>query len=101
MVDEKSSGFVYCVSMTGTTGMQDKFNDEVIQNLKRTYRLIKNNKMLVGFGISNQTDIARTAPYCDGIIIGSAIIKSLMDNKPGSYKSTLNLVSTLSQSCNQ
>jgi len=98
-IDEKSSGFIYCVSMTGTTGVRDKFNDDVIQNLKRTYGLIKKNKMLVGFGVTNQTDIARIAPYCDGVIVGSAIIKSLMQDQTNFFKNTMDLVEKLSRSC--
>jgi tryptophan synthase alpha chain len=100
-IDQKSAGFVYCVSMTGTTGIKDKFNAIVIQNLNRTYKLIKKNKMLVGFGISSPNDISRFSPYCDGVIIGIAVIKSLMDTKLESYKPTLDMVSNLSHACNQ
>ena len=100
-IDQKSTGFVYCVSMTGTTGVRDKFDGTAIENLNRTYKLIKKNKMLVGFGISTPKDISRFSPHCDGVITGSAIIKSLMDNKDKSYRSTLDLVSNLSRACNQ
>jgi tryptophan synthase alpha chain len=100
-IDQKSAGFVYCVSMTGTTGIRKKFDTMAIQNLNRTYKLIKKNKMLVGFGISSPKDITQFSPYCDGIIIGSAVIKSLMDYKQASYKSTLDLVTNLSHACSQ
>jgi tryptophan synthase alpha chain len=77
-IDQKSTGFVYCVSMTGTTGVRDKFDAIAIQNLNRTYKLIKKNKMLVGFGISSPKDITRFSSYCDGLIIGSAVIGDLI-----------------------
>jgi len=100
-IDRKSSGFVYCVSMIGTTGIREKFDSMALRNLNRTYKLVKKNKMLVGFGISSPEDITRFAPYCDGVIIGSAVIKSLIDYKQASYKSTLDLVSNLSHACSQ
>jgi tryptophan synthase alpha chain len=90
-IDEKSSGFVYCVSVVGTTGMRDTFNDDVLKNLERTYKTIKKNKMLIGFGIKSGTDIKRFAPYCDGVIVGSAVIKSL-GNDSNSLNNTQKLI---------
>jgi tryptophan synthase alpha chain len=91
-IDELTEGFVYYVSMTGTTGKQVKHSDEILNPLKKTYSLITKNKMLVGFGISNPDDVKTFAPYCSGVIVGSAVIKSLMNDDK---KSTLNLVSDL------
>lgn len=93
-IDGLSEGFVYYVSMTGTTGKQVKHSDEILNPLKKTYSLIKKNKMLIGFGISNPDDVKTFAPYCSGVIVGSAVIKSLMENNK---KSTLKLVSDLKE----
>ncbi|HSP87746.1 MAG TPA: tryptophan synthase subunit alpha [Ignavibacteriaceae bacterium] len=91
-IDKKSSGFVYCVSVSGTTGLQNA--NKSIEFIKRNQKLVTKNKMLVGFGISNKEDVKRYIPYCDGVIVGSAIIKSLMsDNK--NYHQTLTLVREL------
>jgi tryptophan synthase alpha chain len=98
-IDKKSSGFVYCVSVTGTTGIRKSFEDETISSLKRTYSLIKKNKMLVGFGISNPKNIIEISPYCDGIIIGSAIIKKIMEDNSPSYKRTLEFINELKSAC--
>ncbi|MCX6149450.1 MAG: tryptophan synthase subunit alpha [Ignavibacteriales bacterium] len=98
MIDEKSSGFVYCVSVSGTTGIRKNFSEETLNSLKRTYSLVSKNKMLIGFGISTPENIKEITPYCDGVIVGSAIIKQLMnDNK--SYDKTLTLIKELKQSC--
>jgi tryptophan synthase alpha chain len=97
-IDEKSSGFVYCVSVVGTTGMRDTFNDDVLKNLERTYKTIKKNKMLIGFGIKSGTDIKQFAPYCDGVIVGSAVIKSL-GNDSNSLNNTQKLIKELSSAC--
>lgn len=96
-IDEKSKGFVYCVSITGTTGVKENFSDEVINNINRTRSLIKKNKMMIGFGVSKPEDVKIFSPYCDGVIVGSAVIKSLLNNK--NYDSTLKLISELSQAC--
>ncbi|NJD21702.1 MAG: tryptophan synthase subunit alpha [Melioribacter sp.] len=96
-IDEKSSGFVYCVSITGTTGVKENFSDEVISNISRTRSLIKKNKMLIGFGVSKPEDVKTFSPYCDGVIVGSAVIKSLLNND--NYDTTLRLISQLSQAC--
>ncbi len=96
-IDAISSGFVYCVSITGTTGIIDSFDDSVMANLKRTYSLLEKNKMLIGFGISKTEDVKRIIPHCDGVIVGSRIIKSLL-NKEEKIK-TLKIVENLSAAC--
>jgi len=96
-IDEKSSGFVYCVSITGTTGVKEKFSHEVINNISRTRSIIKKNKMMIGFGVSKPEDVKTFSPYCDGVIVGSAVIKSLINNE--NFDATLKLISQLSQAC--
>lgn len=96
-IDEKSEGFVYCVSITGTTGVKENFSDEVISNISRTRSLIKKNKMMIGFGVSKPEDVKTFSPYCDGVIVGSAVIKSLLNND--NYDTTLKLISQLSKAC--
>ena len=79
MIDEKSSGFVYCVSVTGTTGIKKTASTDNFQFIKNAYEQCTNNKVLVGFGISSVEDVKYYNPYCDGVIVGSAVIKSLMN----------------------
>jgi tryptophan synthase alpha chain len=93
-IDELSEGFVYYVSMTGTTGKHLKHSDEIMNPLRKTHSLIKKNKMLIGFGISTADDVKVISPYCSGIIVGSAVIKSLI-NSNSNYKETLELVKNL------
>lgn len=97
-IDDKSSGFLYCVSVVGTTGVRNKYDDYVLQNLERTYKLVDKNKMQIGFGISTGSDVKRFHPYCDGVIVGSAIVKSLGNNKDN-YDVTFNLVKELKSAC--
>ena len=94
LIDKKSSGFVYCVSLTGTTGLRKKANGKNLQFVKRAYKNCTNNKVLVGFGIADAEDVKDFKPFCDGVIVGSAVIKSLM-NDNNKYQNTLDLVRNL------
>ena len=97
-IDNKSSGFLYCVSVVGTTGARKSFNDQVLENIKRTYKTVTKNKMQIGFGISSAENVKQFAPYCDGVIVGSAIIQSLT-NDDSSFSNTLGLVKSLKAAC--
>ncbi len=94
LIDEKSNGFVYCVSVSGTTGITNQNMNGTIQFLQNTYSSVEKNRMLVGFGISNENDARNFAPFCDGVIVGSAIIKSLI-NDNSDYDKTLELIKKL------
>ena len=96
LIDEKSSGFVYCVSVSGTTGLHHQNKTAGIEFVKHACNTVSKNKMLVGFGISSGEDAKAFTPYCDGVIVGSAVIKSLVgDDK--AYSSTTKLVKELKQ----
>jgi tryptophan synthase alpha chain len=98
-IDQKSNGFVYCVSVTGTTGMNQEFEEDSLNNLKRTYNLIEKNKMLIGFGISGPDVIKKFSPHCDGVIVGSAVIKKLLSENDNNYPETCRFIKSLSLSC--
>jgi tryptophan synthase alpha chain len=82
----------------GTTGIKNNFGSDTLNNLKRTYSLLNKNKMMIGFGISKPEDVKTFSPYCDGVIVGSKIMKSLLDKEK--LDDTLNIISSLSVSCN-
>ncbi len=93
-IDQKGTGFIYCVSVSGTTGSANKNTGDTVSFLKRAYSTVDKNKMLVGFGISGPEDAKIFAPYCDGVIVGSAIIKSLIEDvKP--YNKTAAFIKNL------
>ena len=96
MIDEKSRGFTYCVSVVGTTGVRDGFSGDIIDNLNRTYNVVTKNKMLIGFGISKPENIKQLLPYADGFIVGSAVVKSLQND---GIDKTCDLVRNLSGAC--
>jgi tryptophan synthase alpha chain len=98
VIDSKSRGFVYCVSVIGTTGIRKEFGQDILSNLQRTYSNIEKNKMMIGFGISNRESIKTFSPYCDGLIVGSAVIKQLFEDD-SAFSRTTKLVGELSSAC--
>lgn len=93
-IGHRSSGFVYCISVKGITGEQNNFQDNSIKYVQSTKKLLENKKVLVGFGISNEETAQRFSKVSDGIIIGSAVIKLLM-NSNGTNKDTLNFINKI------
>ncbi len=72
-----SSGFIYCVSVKGVTGIRDRIGSEVTDFLVKL-RKITDIPLALGFGLSNQKQIGEIKDYCDGIIIGSKILSMLL-----------------------
>jgi tryptophan synthase alpha chain len=99
-IDEISQGFVYYVSMTATTGKKFISDSTTLEPLIKASRAIRKNLMLVGFGISSQQDAKAVIPYCSGVIVGSAIIKSIKEFK-GNYSKTFDLVRSIKSAINQ
>lgn len=75
-LDSLSTGFLYAVSSSSTTGSEKKSAspEEYLKRLK-SYNL--KNPILVGFGISNKQSFDAVCELADGAIIGSAYIKAL------------------------
>ena len=74
MVGEASKGFIYYVSLTGTTGTKEA----LAENLEEKVSAIKNEvklPVLIGFGISGPKQAKEAGQCSDGVIIGSAIVK--------------------------
>ncbi|MDE3143685.1 MAG: tryptophan synthase subunit alpha, partial [Bacteroidota bacterium] len=75
-LDELSTGFLYAVSSSATTGGDKDFKavEKYLERLK-SYQL--NNPILVGFGIKDKQTFQSACKYANGAIIGSAFIKAL------------------------
>lgn len=75
-LDSLSSGFLYAVSSSATTGKDKDFNavEKYLQRLQ-SYQL--KNPVLVGFGIKDKQTFQSVSKYANGAIIGSAYIKAL------------------------
>ncbi len=76
-IDSLSSGFIYMVSSSSTTGIKDNIIDSQSSYFKRISEMNLNSKLLTGFGISDRSSFKKACQYTNGAIIGSAFIKSL------------------------
>jgi tryptophan synthase alpha chain len=80
MLCRGAKGFVYAVTMTGTTGAtkgsSDGVPDEVLDFMDRVKRL-SSVPVCAGFGIRSRQQVARFAPHVDGVVIGSALVETL------------------------
>ena len=99
-IGEKSSGFVYCVSVKGITGKQNSFQQDSIEYVSTTKTTLSNKKVLVGFGISNADTAKSFSSVSDGVIIGSAVI-NLLKNSNGTYKEVFDFISNIKKSISQ
>lgn len=96
MIASSAKGFLYCVSSTGVTGMRSRFNTD----FKDFFRAIKQHTEIpcaVGFGISNPEQAKRMAAYCDGVIVGSAIVNLVERDGSGAVPAVSEFVRDLKQ----
>ena len=79
-LDSLSSGFLYAVSSSSTTGNENKEvkNDEYLNKLAF---INLENPVMIGFGIKNKTDFEQVTEKAQGGIIGTAFVKILLENK--------------------
>ena len=74
MLCAASSGFVYAVTMTGTTGKNFAVQEELLEYFAR----VKRNSPLpvcAGFGIRSRDHLERLAPHVDGVVVASALVE--------------------------
>ena len=74
LVAKYSTGFVYLVSRTGVTGVQEQVSASVAPMVEGL-RARTSSPLAVGFGISRREHVEALRPSVDGVIVGSAIVK--------------------------
>ncbi len=73
---KSASGFLYCISVAGTTGVRSELPEELNQQLSELKKLT-DLPLAIGFGISKPEHVDKLRGKGDGIIVGSAIVKQL------------------------
>jgi tryptophan synthase alpha chain len=73
---ENSQGFVYAVTMTGTTGKNVAVPAEVVSYLDAVHALAK-VPVCAGFGIRSREQVERLRGHVDGVVVGSALVEVL------------------------
>jgi tryptophan synthase alpha chain len=75
-IAQSSTGFLYCVSITGITGERDQLPEELLGQMK-WLREQTRLPICIGFGISKPEHVWMLRDVADGIIVGSAFVRRL------------------------
>lgn len=78
IVNDATSGFVYAASLMGVTGARTSVSDAAAILVDRT-RAITDRPIAVGLGVSTPEQAAGIAKYADGVIVGSAFVRAVLD----------------------
>ena len=74
-------GFVYTVSVAGTTGERDELPRGLEDTVARV-RAAADVPVAVGFGISTAEQTRRVAELADGVIVGTRVVRAAADGGP-------------------
>jgi tryptophan synthase alpha chain len=77
---QRSRGFIYFVSLTGVTGARKELPLDLKSQIRRIKKMTR-IPVCAGFGISTPQQARLAASYGDGVIVGSALIKKISENK--------------------
>ena len=78
-VAQACSGFVYAASLMGVTGARTSISDAAERLVERV-RKVTDLPVAVGLGVSTREQAKQVAAYADGVIVGSAFIKLILES---------------------
>jgi tryptophan synthase alpha chain len=82
----RGGGFLYAVSVMGTTGVRERLGDAA-GALAARVRAITERPVLIGFGISGPAQAAEAARVADGVVVGAALMRRVLDGaSPGDLR---------------
>ena len=79
LILKNASGFLYYVSVMGTTGQKSANISELKQSIMKI-RNVTDLPIIPGFGIKDSTDVKNICKISDGAVVGSSIIKIIEEN---------------------
>ncbi|MFE9913900.1 tryptophan synthase subunit alpha [Micromonospora sp. NPDC005553] len=77
-IGRRSQGFVYAISIMGTTGERDRLAPSAVTLAARLKR-VTDLPVLLGFGISTPEQAGEAAAVADGVIVGAAVMRRILD----------------------
>jgi tryptophan synthase alpha chain len=77
-IAERTSGFIYYVSVTGITGEREQLPQQLVDEVA-WLRQQTPLPICIGFGISQPQHVRMLAPVADGLIVGSAIVRRIAE----------------------
>ena len=79
-ITQVAEGFIYVVTVNGTTGVRQTFGEDLAEQLSRV-KEVASVPVLAGFGISTPTQVKSFHAIADGVIVGSAIVSAFHEGK--------------------
>ena len=81
-IGRTTCGFLYAVTVIGTTGVRQRLPRET-NDFLRSARDATTRPVLAGFGIADASAARSVAAFCDGVVVGSALIERMKTGSPG------------------
>lgn len=78
---ERARGFVYGVGLVGITGEREELAASAIE-MARRLKAVTDKPVLVGVGVSTPEQAAQACEVADGVVVGSAIVRTMMESGP-------------------
>lgn len=76
----RTEGFLYAVSVKGTTGARTNHQD-IVSTYLQELKNMANVPVLAGFGVSTSAQAKSLGVFCDGVIVGSKIVELFHQGK--------------------
>ena len=83
-----ATGFVYAVSTLGVTGTRDSLSERA-SKVVAACRVATNLPVLVGIGVSNAQQATEAAAVADGVVVGSAVVRLVLESGPAAAEEFL------------
>ncbi len=90
---DRCRGFVYGVGLVGITGERAELAASASE-MARTLKAVTDKPVLIGIGISNPAQAAEVSETADGVVVGSAVIRQILDND-GAIEPAIEFVASL------
>jgi tryptophan synthase alpha chain len=87
-IAEDARGFIYVVSVAGTTGERRELSPELTAMVERV-RAAAALPVAVGFGISTAEQARQVAEIADGVIVGSRVVRAAGEGGPDAVRGVL------------
>lgn len=94
-----SSGFLYVVSRSGTTGARQALARDLPSTVRRARGSARGLPVAIGFGIATPAAAARAAALGDGVVVGSALVRAAEEAGPGRERAVEDLARSLALAC--
>jgi tryptophan synthase alpha chain len=94
-----SSGFLYVVSRSGTTGARQSLPPDLPDTVRRARGAAGRLPLAIGFGISTPRAASEAAALADGVVVGSALVRAAEEAGKRAEKAVEDLARSLARAC--